>query len=237
MTSEQPVPLLFLHHRSTHGFQNDSPLDTRAKAHASKQGHLRSNRPKNFRFVSCFSGAGAGGGRVSDIAKTSTAIKSSGRPRNSNCSLHRQLKTHDHKLQTELSSRSAPHSAIGSSTPELELPGPRLAHLDLYEVPCQGDDTSTSGASTCYDPVPETSHDCPEHLSPVSSEGQDLGIVDATKPGAVASDAIRTATPISSPQSAPDSSTPAPTSQPLVQRSPCYHFSRGGFGDPDDNVR
>ncbi|KAJ3454766.1 hypothetical protein MRS44_013366 [Fusarium solani] len=65
--------------------------------------------------------------------------------------------------------------------------------------------------------APETPHRRPgRHLSRDSSEGQDLGLFNAKKRGTVASDAIQTATPISSSPSAPDSATSARTSQPLI---------------------
>ncbi|KAH7124600.1 hypothetical protein EDB81DRAFT_811071 [Dactylonectria macrodidyma] len=113
------------------------------------------------------------------------------------------------------SPRSAPHSAIDAPTPARESPAPCLAHLDLDEAFYQGDNVPASGTPICHDP--ETPHRSPKRrLSQDSSEGQDLGLFEVTKPGPVASDAIRTATPISSSPSVPDSATSARTSQLLI---------------------
>ncbi|KAH6884989.1 hypothetical protein B0T10DRAFT_99125 [Thelonectria olida] len=89
------------------------------------------------------------------------------------------------------SPRSAPHCAADLSIPAHGSPAPCLA----------------------YDTFPETPHGCPGHLTLDSPEGQDFGLVDATKPGAIASDTIQTATSISSSQNASDSSNSALTSQ------------------------
>ncbi|KAH6962672.1 hypothetical protein BKA56DRAFT_636921 [Ilyonectria sp. MPI-CAGE-AT-0026] len=79
MTSGQPAPLLFLNHLSTDSFRKERQLDTRAKAHASRQGHqLKSTQPKHFKFVSCFSRGGTG--RDSGLAETKASTKPSGRP-------------------------------------------------------------------------------------------------------------------------------------------------------------
>lgn len=79
MASGQPAPLLFLNHLSTDSFRKERQLDTRAKAHASRQGHqLKSTQPKNFKFVTCFSRGGTG--RDSGLAETKASTKPSGRP-------------------------------------------------------------------------------------------------------------------------------------------------------------
>lgn len=79
MASGQPAPLLFLNHLSTDSFRKERQLDTRAKAHASRQGHqLKSTQPKNFKFVSCFSGGGTG--RGSGLTETKASTKPCGRP-------------------------------------------------------------------------------------------------------------------------------------------------------------
>lgn len=109
------------------------------------------------------------------------------------------------------SPRSIPRSTIGSSA--CESLGRNFTHL-------KDDDIPPSGAFTHHDTIPKTPHGCPRHLAPDSSGGQDLGVVDATKPGAIASDGTQTATSISPSQSALASSTSARTAQPLIVALP-----------------
>ncbi|KAH6883902.1 hypothetical protein B0T10DRAFT_137140 [Thelonectria olida] len=117
---------------------------------------------------------------------------------------------------TTESQKPAPHSAVGSSTPAHESPGPYLTHPDLNGVPCQGDNIPASDTSTRHETIPESPRGSPGNLTLDSPEGQDLAIVGTTKPGAVASGASLTRTATSSSQSASDPSTSAHTSQPVI---------------------
>ncbi|KAH6869580.1 hypothetical protein B0T10DRAFT_467191 [Thelonectria olida] len=105
--------------------------------------------------------------------------------------------------------KTVPHCAADALTPAHELPEPILWHLGSNGVPCESDDVPTSSTLTNHDAVPETPHERPVHLPLESSEGQALEKVDSTKPGAVANNAIRAATPTSSSRSASDCSTSA----------------------------
>ncbi|CAM1503464.1 Fc.00g082400.m01.CDS01 [Cosmosporella sp. VM-42] len=96
------------------------------------------------------------------------------------------------------SPRSAPYCAADPSTPAHRSPAPFLAHFDLNGVLCKGDGIPTSGNRIRHDSIPETPHGRPGHLTPDSSEGQEFGLVDARKPGAVASHTIETETSICS---------------------------------------
>lgn len=107
------------------------------------------------------------------------------------------------------SPRTVPHGAADSLTPAHESPEPCLAHLGSNGVPCQSDDVPTSSTLTQHDTILETPHEHPGHPTLESSEGQALEKIDTMKPSAVADNAIRTSTPISSSRSASDCPTSA----------------------------
>ncbi|KAH6866156.1 hypothetical protein B0T10DRAFT_74951 [Thelonectria olida] len=111
------------------------------------------------------------------------------------------------------SQKSEPHSAVGSPTPAHESSGPYLTHPDLNGNSC--DNAPASDTPTCHETIPESPRGSPGNLTLDSPEGQDLAIVDTTKPGAVDNGAILIGIATSS-QSASDPSTSAHTSQPLI---------------------
>ncbi|KAH7152580.1 hypothetical protein EDB81DRAFT_686229 [Dactylonectria macrodidyma] len=112
MAAEQPMPLLFLPHRSTHDPRNGRILDTQARAHASKQGHLKSARSKTLKFVPYFSAARAVGS--SGPPETRVSPKPGGSSSNNKITSEKTgAYHHHHSSRSEPRPKGVPSRGIG----------------------------------------------------------------------------------------------------------------------------